>query len=158
MVYNISGWLNHFHLIIKNLIMTAVCTSLHKPITICKHLGSYEAVSYDTPYIIADVVLSIAELPQLVNLLSDVAFNWYSIGTQLGLSPGQLMALARECQQVPKDCLSRMLTHWLEGTERPTVRSLAMALKSDSVCAVRHAGDLYKFFNLTNWIVIFIFT
>ncbi len=79
-------------------------------------------------------VLGQSDLPVLTNLLAEAAGKWDPIGVQLKFSPGNLDIIKRDCLNIQRECLSRMLTKWLDQVDpRPTVGILVKALSSSSV-------------------------
>ena len=73
------------------------------------------------------------DLPQLLCLLHDARASWDSIATQLGLSQGDVDAIAKKFDD-PKDCLREFLKLWLRGVDpKPTRKQLARALQSPPV-------------------------
>ena len=73
------------------------------------------------------------DLSELVRLLHNARASWKSIATQLGLSQGDVDAIANEFND-PKDCLRESLKLWLRGVDpKPTREQLARALQSPPV-------------------------
>ena len=71
------------------------------------------------------------DLPELLHLLHCVRAKWESIATQLGLSQGDIEAIARKKFHDPDDCLKEVITLWLRGVDPvPTREQLARALQS----------------------------
>ena len=73
------------------------------------------------------------DLRKLVRLLHNARAIWESIATQLGLSQGDVDAIAKKFDD-PRDCLRESLTLWLRGVDPvPTREQLARALQSPPV-------------------------
>ena len=73
------------------------------------------------------------DLRKLVRLLHDARASWEDIATQLGLSQGDVDAIAKKFDD-PKDCLRESLKLWLRGVDpEPTREQLARALQSPPV-------------------------
>lgn len=79
-------------------------------------------------------VYSEKDLRELVSLLHDARASWESIATQLGLSQGDVDAIAKKFNHDPKDCLRDVITMWLKEVDpAPTREQLARALQSPPV-------------------------
>ena len=77
---------------------------------------------------------SIKNLAQLLNLLHDARAKWECIAIQLGLSQGDVDAIARNNSHKTEDCLRECIKAWLEGVEpKPTREKLVRALQSPTV-------------------------
>ena len=73
------------------------------------------------------------DLRKLVHLLHDARASWEDIATQLGLSQGDVDAIAKKFAD-SKDCLRESLKLWLRGVDPvPTREQLARALQSPPV-------------------------
>ena len=73
------------------------------------------------------------DLPELLRLLNDARASWEGIATQLGLSQGDVDAIAKKFDD-PKDCLRESLKLWLRRVDPvPTREQLARALQSPPV-------------------------
>ena len=84
-------------------------------------------------YIVVMEVYTEKDLPKLVHLLHDARASWEDIATQLGLSQGDVDAIAKKFDD-PKDCLRESLKLWLRGVDPvPTREQLARALQSPPV-------------------------
>ena len=57
------------------------------------------------------------DLPELLSLLHRVRAKWESITTQLGLSQGDIEAIALKRSHDPDDCLKEVITLWLTGVD-----------------------------------------
>ena len=76
-------------------------------------------------------MLHIEDLDDLLHLLDDVSASWKDIVTQLGLSQGDVEAIAYEKGDSPIDCLRESLILWLRGVDpAPTREQLARVLLS----------------------------
>ena len=74
------------------------------------------------------------DLPELLSLLHCVRAKWESMATQLGLSQGDIEAIALKRSHDPDDCLKEVITLWLRGVDPvPTREQLARALQSPPV-------------------------
>ncbi len=91
----------------------------------------------------SDRVLTKENLPQLVELLADIAAQWDQLGLQLEVSKGKLNSIEVDCRGAQR-CLTEMLSSWLSGSERPTVGKLTSALKSRPVNEVRLAEEVMR--------------
>ena len=79
------------------------------------------------------VVYTEEDLAQLVRLLHDARARWEDIATQLGLSQGDVYAIARKYSST-SDCLRESLILWLRGVDPAPIREdLARALQSPLV-------------------------
>ena len=86
--------------------------------------------------------LSVSDLCQVMEELTDVSAKWYDIGLQLGLSVGQLDGIKKQYSDL-SDCLRETLKVWLEMyLPYPTWSNLVDALRSNTVCKTRLAADL----------------
>ena len=84
-------------------------------------------------YIVVMEVYTRKDLRKLVRLLHDARASWEDIATQLGLSQGDVDAIAKKFDD-PKDCLRESLKLWLRGVDPvPTREQLARALQSPPV-------------------------
>ena len=73
------------------------------------------------------------DLRKLVRLLHDARASWEDIATQLGLSQGDVDAIAKKFND-PRDCLRESLKLWLRRVDPlPTREQLARALQSPPV-------------------------
>ena len=82
-------------------------------------------------------------MAKLLNSLAPVAFKWYSIGIQLGFSPGQLNNINADCFCDTKRCLQTLVGGWLKRiSPPPLLQALVTALASDSVEEEKLAGEL----------------
>ena len=73
------------------------------------------------------------DLRKLVRLLHDARASWEDIATQLGLSQGDVDAIAKKFDD-PRDCLRESLKLWLRRVDPlPTREQLARALQSPPV-------------------------
>ena len=73
------------------------------------------------------------DLPALLCLLNDARASWEGIATQLGLSQGDVEAIAKKFDD-PRDCLRESLKLWLRGVDPvPTREQLARVLQSPPV-------------------------
>ena len=54
--------------------------------------------------------------PLLMVALTDIAYQWELLGTQLGLTYGKLKAIEREKGVSQMDCMNEMLAAWLQGS------------------------------------------
>ncbi len=89
----------------------------------------------------SDRVLTKENLPQLVELLADIAAKWHELGLQLEVR--NLNSIEVDCRGAQR-CLTEMLSSWLSGSERPTVRKLTSALRSRPVNEVRLAEEVMR--------------
>ena len=53
-----------------------------------------------------------SHLPLLMVALTDIAYQWEHLGTQLGLKYGKL----KEIKKTEMDCMREMLAAWLQGS------------------------------------------
>ena len=49
--------------------------------------------------------------------LTDIAYKWEHLGTQLGLAYGRLQVIERDRRGKQMDCMQDMLAAWLKGSE-----------------------------------------
>ena len=47
--------------------------------------------------------------------LTDIAYQWEHLGTQLGLKYGKLKKIERNRRGIQMDCMREMLAEWLQG-------------------------------------------
>ena len=84
-------------------------------------------------YVVVMEVYTEKDLRKLVRLLHDARASWEDIATQLGLSQGDVDAIAKKFDD-PKDCLRESLKLWLRGVDPvPTREQLARVLQSPPV-------------------------
>ena len=57
-----------------------------------------------------------SHLPLLMVTLTDIAYQWEHLGTQLGLKYGELEAIDRSKRGIPMNCMREMLAAWLQGS------------------------------------------
>ena len=57
-----------------------------------------------------------SHLPLLMVALTDIAYQWEHLGTQLGLSYGRLQVIERDRRGKQMDCMQDMLAAWLQGS------------------------------------------
>ena len=85
-------------------------------------------------YVVVMEVYTEKDLPELLRLLHCVRAKWESIATQLGLSQGDIEAIALKRSHDPDDCLKEVITLWLRGVDPvPTREQLARVLQSPPV-------------------------
>ena len=85
-------------------------------------------------YVVVMEVYTEKDLPELLRLLHYVRAKWESIATQLGLSQGDIEAIARKKFHDPDDCLKEVIKLWLTGVDPvPTREQLARVLQSPPV-------------------------
>ena len=48
--------------------------------------------------------------------LTDIAYQWEHLGTQLGLKYGKLKEIERNRRGIPMDCMREMLAEWLQSS------------------------------------------
>lgn len=88
--------------------------------------------------------LTLSDLPQLVNLLSKAAKQWYLFGLQLHVPLEQLDSIEVEHRQQTQIQLTKMLIAWLNGAHQPTVDKIVRALRSESVNEKKLANTVEK--------------
>ena len=52
----------------------------------------------------------------LMVALTDIAYQWEHLGTQLGLKYGRLQVIERNRRGKQMDCMREMLAEWLQGS------------------------------------------
>ena len=57
-----------------------------------------------------------SHLPLLMVALTDIAYQWEHLGTQLGLTFGKLKAIDMNRRGIQMDCMREMLAEWLQGS------------------------------------------
>ena len=57
-----------------------------------------------------------SHLPLLMVALTDIAYQWEHLGTQLGLKYGKLQVIERNKRGIQMDCMNEMLAEWLQGS------------------------------------------
>ena len=57
-----------------------------------------------------------SHLALLMVALTDIAYQWEHLGTQLGLKYGKLKAIDINKRGIPIDCMREMLAAWLRGS------------------------------------------
>ena len=90
----------------------------------------------------------------LSELIPAVA-SWKAIGEGLQLSSGALEEIERECNRIPRDCLSGMLKIWLKKNfGEPTWQTLVKVVAHPAAgnnCALalriaeKHSGDFFLY-------------
>ena len=48
--------------------------------------------------------------------LTDIAYQWEHLGTQLGLKYGKLQVINKTVFGIQMDCMREMLAEWLQGS------------------------------------------
>ena len=57
-----------------------------------------------------------SHLSLLMVALTDIAYQWEHLGTQLGLKYGKLQVIERNKRGIQMDCMNEMLAEWLQGS------------------------------------------
>ena len=81
----------------------------------------------DIPFVchLTVTVLTVDNFAVLVYKLSPVAYQWYTIGIQLGFAPGVLSGIASGAHGDVQRGLRELLTQWLQRKQPPpTLQSL----------------------------------
>lgn len=102
-------------------------------------------------------LLTVADLPQLMRVLSKAARHSFMLGVQLGLSPDRLVTLRHQSMGNPFVHLSLVLIRWLERSSEPaTLQALIDAVShppiSDEALAYSLKQTLYSKFFCNNCI------
>ena len=78
--------------------------------------------------------LTINDLAAVLRSVWEARSKWYTIGLELGTSPGTLDAIKTGAKENPDDCIIATIKDWLSnGKPRPTWAAVAKALKSPMV-------------------------
>ena len=105
-------------------ILTCLNVHIHEPV-----LTTLSDCCCYSPYV--EGVLTKHDFPRLHNRLITVAYQTFSIGTQLGLHVGTVKSLRADCPQDTTRFLGLVLSKWLERADPPpTVQELVDVLSS----------------------------
>ena len=80
------------------------------------------------------ILLGSLNLKTVLKILWDARGKWYHIGVELDVETSTLDIINTECQGKIEDCITKVLTKWLNHTSlQPSWSALVEALESPTV-------------------------
>ena len=71
---------------------------------------------------------TIPEIPDIFEVLLEVAYDWQNIGLLLRITHERLNCIKSDCPSNSKDCLREMIVCWRNEVDKPSWQTLADAL------------------------------
>ena len=93
-----------------------------------------DTVSTQISFYLTVTVLTDDDLPVLQTKLDEVAFQWHTIGIQLGFKPGVLSGIESVVRGNVQSGLKELLTRWLQRKQPPsTLQSLIDVVRGEVI-------------------------